>query len=249
MNRDETLAKLRDRLAPIPDGVVAVYLFGSVARGQARASSDVDIGVLYEVAPPATLEGLGFELAYDLELAIRRPVDLVVLNRAPADLIHRVLRDGVLVVERDRARRIEFEIQAPDADLVTKKLALIETYVRELRELADPTVIASDVRERRFVEHTLQIAIQAMLDVASHIVSDERVGEPENNGQLFELLAQGHWVSATQRKVFVAMVSFRNILVHGYATVDPTIVRNVVENHLDDLTDFVVAIRGRLSSP
>ena len=106
------VAKLRERLTPIPDGVVAVYLFGSVARGQARASSDVDIGVLYAVTPPATLEGLGGELAYDLELALRRPVDLVVLNRAPADLIHRVLRDGVLVVERDRARRIEFEIKA-----------------------------------------------------------------------------------------------------------------------------------------
>jgi predicted nucleotidyltransferase len=112
MNRDEILAKLRERLVPIPEGVVAVYLFGSVARGQARASSDIDIGVLYEATPPATLEGLGGDLAYDLELVLPRPVDLVVLNRAPADLIHRVLRDGVVVVERDRARRIEFEIKA-----------------------------------------------------------------------------------------------------------------------------------------
>jgi predicted nucleotidyltransferase len=111
MNTAETLAKLRERLVPIPDGVLAVYLFGSVARG-ARAPRDVDIGVLYEVTPPATLEGLGFELAYELELAIKRPLDLVVLNRAPADLIHRVLRDGVLVMERDRSRRIEFEIKA-----------------------------------------------------------------------------------------------------------------------------------------
>ncbi len=36
----------------------------------------------------------------------------MVLNRAPADLIHRVLRDGVLVIDRDRQRRIEFEIKA-----------------------------------------------------------------------------------------------------------------------------------------
>jgi uncharacterized protein YutE (UPF0331/DUF86 family) len=42
------------------------------------------------------------------------------------------------------------------------------------------------------------------------------------------------------------MVGFRNILVHGYATVDPAIVRNVVENHLGDLTDFVSAIRRGL---
>ena len=112
VDRDQALAKLRGRLTPIPDGVVAVYLFGSVARGQASAASDVDIGVLYEVTPPPTLEGLGFDLAYDLELAIRNSVDIVVLNRAPSDLVHRVLRDGIIVVERDRARRIAFEVQA-----------------------------------------------------------------------------------------------------------------------------------------
>lgn len=112
MTTDEILARLRERLGPAPEGIVAVYLFGSVARGQARRSSDVDVGVLYEVTPPATLEGLGGELAAELERAIGRPVDLVVLNRAPADLIHRVLRDGILVVERDRARRIAFEVKA-----------------------------------------------------------------------------------------------------------------------------------------
>jgi uncharacterized protein len=112
MDLEQVLAKLRERLVPVPDGVLAVYLFGSVARGQARPSSDVDVAVLYEVTPPATLAGMGLELASELELAIGRTVDLVVLNRAPADLIHRVLRDGVLVVDRDRNRRIEFEVKA-----------------------------------------------------------------------------------------------------------------------------------------
>lgn len=55
-----------------------------------------------------------------------------------------------------------------DPDLVAKKLALIETYVRELRTLAKPAAI----------EHDVQIAVQACQDVASHIVSDERLGEP-----------------------------------------------------------------------
>jgi uncharacterized protein YutE (UPF0331/DUF86 family) len=65
-----------------------------------------------------------------------------------------------------------------DADLLGKKLAQIETCLGDLRRLARPDVLDSDLRERRFIEHTLQIAIQAALDVASHIVSDERLGEP-----------------------------------------------------------------------
>jgi len=49
-----------------------------------------------------------------------------------------------------------------DAELIEKKLAFIETCVAELRRLADPSALESDVREQRFVEHTLQIAIQGL---------------------------------------------------------------------------------------
>lgn len=74
-----------------------------------------------------------------------------------------------------------------DPDLVAKKLALIETYVRELQTLARLDKIAEDVREERFIEHTLQLAVQAALDVASHIASDDRLGEPRTNYDLFVL--------------------------------------------------------------
>jgi len=55
-----------------------------------------------------------------------------------------------------------------DPELVAKKLAFIETCVAELRRLANPEIIETDIREERFVEHTLQMAIQAAQDVASH---------------------------------------------------------------------------------
>ena len=45
-----------------------------------------------------------------------------------------------------------------DADLIAKKLAFVETCVRELETLARPELVLTDLRERRFVEHTLQIA-------------------------------------------------------------------------------------------
>jgi hypothetical protein len=42
-----------------------------------------------------------------------------------------------------------------DQDLVAKKLAFIETCLRELRQQARPDRLSADVRELRFVEHTL----------------------------------------------------------------------------------------------
>ena len=133
-----------------------------------------------------------------------------------------------------------------DPELVAKRLAIIETCVRELRDLARPAAVAADIREARFVEHTLQIAIQAVLDTASHIVSDERLGEPRTNRELFDLLERAGWIEPVLAGSLRDMAGFRNILVHGYDTVDLAIVRDVVEHHLDELLQFTDTIRKRI---
>jgi uncharacterized protein len=103
---------LREFFAAHPDGIVAAYLFGSVARGTAGARSDVDVAVLFEAAPPATLEGLPLDLENQIARRVGRPAQVVVLNTAPVGLIHRVLRDGVLVFDRAPNARIRFEVRA-----------------------------------------------------------------------------------------------------------------------------------------
>jgi uncharacterized protein YutE (UPF0331/DUF86 family) len=133
-----------------------------------------------------------------------------------------------------------------DPELVAKRLAVIETCVSDLRRLARPADLARDIREERFVEHTLQIAIQSALDVASHIVSDLRLGEPRTNGELFDLLERAGVVAPPLTATLRNMVGFRNVLVHGYDTVDLAVVRDVVEHRLDDLLAFVAAVRARL---
>ena len=93
-------------------GVIAAYLFGSVARDTHGPDSDVDVAVLMERPPPPTLDGFPFDLETNIESILRRPTRIVVLNDAPADLVHRVLRDGELLLDRDPSRRIRFEVQS-----------------------------------------------------------------------------------------------------------------------------------------
>jgi predicted nucleotidyltransferase len=103
---------LRKFFAARPAGIVAAYLFGSVARGTAGARSDVDVAVLYEAAPPATIEGLPLDLEAAIHQLVARPVQVIVLNTAPVSLVHRVLRDGVLVLDQAPSARIRFEVRA-----------------------------------------------------------------------------------------------------------------------------------------
>lgn len=131
-----------------------------------------------------------------------------------------------------------------DGELVEKRLAFIETCLRDLRHLARPGELAAGIREQRFVEHTPQLAIQAAMDVASHVVSDQRPGEPATNRELFARLAQGGWIEPGLAGRISNMAGFRNVLVDGCTDVDLDIVIGILANHLGDLDEFVAAIRA-----
>ena len=135
-----------------------------------------------------------------------------------------------------------------DAELVAKKLAEVESRIRELRSLADLDRLRSDVKEERFVTHTVQLAVQAALDVASHIVADERLGEPQTNQDLFTLLERHGWLEPGLAERLRDMARFRNLLVHGYAGVDLDLVADIIRNDLGDLERFIATVRGRMST-
>ena len=97
---------LIQRLAALLDPreeILEAYLFGSHARGQAQPHSDVDVAVYVDIAR-ADDTGYGYRanLTTDLMAGLgSNDVDVVVLNRAPPLLYHRVLRDGVRLLARD----------------------------------------------------------------------------------------------------------------------------------------------------
>ena len=98
--------RLVERLAELLDPreeILEAYLFGSHARGQAQPHSDVDVAVYVDDAR-AVDTGYGYRanLTTDLMAGFGcNDVDVVVLNRAPPLLYHRVLRDGVRLLARD----------------------------------------------------------------------------------------------------------------------------------------------------
>lgn len=70
-------------------GLSELAVFGSVARGDERPDSDVD--VLFDLAPGVRLGFGPFQLQRELADVFERPVDLL-----SKDSIHRLIRDQVI---------------------------------------------------------------------------------------------------------------------------------------------------------
>ena len=133
------LKQSRDRLERYfasLDEVVLAYLFGSHARGQTWAHSDVDVAILLEGCPD---DDHCLDVRMDIiggltDLLETDDVDVLILNQAPSTLRYAVLRDGVLLFCRDHQSMIEFRVQTVNEYLDFKPI--LKRHQRAILEKA-----------------------------------------------------------------------------------------------------------------
>jgi uncharacterized protein len=96
MNREEIIAFLRDYKARYGDqyGILSLGIFGSVARGEFRENSDIDIFVTTRTPDPFAL----VHIKNDIEYKLSRHVDIVrIRERMNPFLKKRIEKEGVRV--------------------------------------------------------------------------------------------------------------------------------------------------------
>lgn len=123
-----------------------------------------------------------------------------------------------------------------DRDRVMAKITTIErclARIAEVRGERRKDLLPVDVED--IASLNLQRAIQAAVDLATHIASSEGYGTPDSTAGVFTLLQQRGVIEADLATRLRRMVGFRNIAVHEYQTVDPAILESILERHLGDL--------------
>ena len=136
-----------------------------------------------------------------------------------------------------------------DTEIVRDRINRIRRYVRELRAFSAITL--EDFRrntERQYaVLHALQMAIEACIEIGTHICAADAHGVPSSYTETFQLLENGGCLAAGLASDLRAMARFRNRIVHFYWETDPDHVYGILKEHLDDFDRYVKAIEEYLA--
>ncbi len=127
-----------------------------------------------------------------------------------------------------------------DADVVAAKLSEIADRLERIRLRcpAEAAALAQDRDALELVSFNLILVIQAALDVASHVISDEGWPAASTLADSFVRLHQHDVISAETLAGIRPAARMRNVLAHLYASVDPVKVHHAATIGLADLERF-----------
>ncbi|WP_353892445.1 DUF86 domain-containing protein [Proteinivorax hydrogeniformans] len=125
-------------------------------------------------------------------------------------------------------------------NLVLTKVAKLKEYLQFLEKvreygkdkyLGDPFIYGSS-------ERFLHLAIECVIDISNHIISDMGFRKPETNRDSILILYENAIISKELCESLSDMASFRNILVHDYVKLNRVMVYDIINSNLKDLELF-----------
>ncbi|HOV79008.1 MAG TPA: DUF86 domain-containing protein [Bacillota bacterium] len=126
-----------------------------------------------------------------------------------------------------------------DAEMLRRKIADLTTYIDELQKLQEYSLdeLRQNLTALWSIAHGLQLAIQVVLDTGNHILADRGIKAMDYT-EVIDLLGQKKIIPKEFAAKIRGMAGFRNILVHGYTTLDVERVHTTLQNNLGDFRQF-----------
>lgn len=136
-----------------------------------------------------------------------------------------------------------------DQDVIIEKVSSIQAYIKRITDnIGDNIHSLSEPNVQDIAVLNLQRAMQLTIDIALHVVSQEKLGVPKTLKESFELLSQQHIIERPLAETMKKMVGFRNIAVHDYQSIKSEILESIIQNHLKDLEEFYTIIVKKYAS-
>jgi uncharacterized protein YutE (UPF0331/DUF86 family) len=131
-------------------------------------------------------------------------------------------------------------------EVILARLAKLEEVISRLSELAsvDRDEFLSDYRNQWLAERGLEIAAQAIFDIGNHILAGHFGESAQDYEEIIRRLGARGVLSSNLAGRLRGLGGFRNVLVHGYLTVDPDQVYEGLQQGPLDFTDFQAEIQS-----
>lgn len=130
---------------------------------------------------------------------------------------------------------------------VEQRLLKLEQAIRKLKVIAgyawEEYRLDEGLKDR--AERNLQLAAQACIDVAHHIVADSGFRAPCSYADAFMVLMEEGIIPENLADTMKLIAGFRNILVHDYLEIDDQAVFSSL-NNLDYFREFAICIEKLL---
>ena len=135
-----------------------------------------------------------------------------------------------------------------DPDIIARRVLALNEALGHLAQADadDASRLAADPMRRAAAERWLQVAIEACIDVAYHVVAANEWTPPETARGAFSTLAAHGLIETDLANRLAAAAGLRNVLVHDYVSVDLERLARVVREDLDDLRRFGAAAASLL---
>jgi uncharacterized protein YutE (UPF0331/DUF86 family) len=127
-----------------------------------------------------------------------------------------------------------------DVQTVTERLEALKAYLAEMDHYAQYSLdeLTSDFVKYRAAQHSLQLAAQAVVDIAAHIVTADYNSRAQDYRQAIQSLGKEGVLSSAFAERLAPIAGFRNILVHEYLAVDPEKLYAILIHGRADLQEF-----------
>lgn len=127
-----------------------------------------------------------------------------------------------------------------DKGLLAARVAAVRDAINRIRSVlpADAAKFQADRTAREVVILNLFVALQDVLSLATHWLSDEGAAVPQGYRDVFLLLGERGVISSDLAGRLAAAAGLRNLVAHQYAIIDWQRIHEIASLHLDDLLQF-----------
>lgn len=127
-------------------------------------------------------------------------------------------------------------------NIILAKSSTINRCLSRIEEKLSSDPDLSEIDSQDVVILNLQRAIQAVLDICNHLISEKNLPLPNTNKDIILTLYNAKYFSRELCDRLTKMAGFRNISVHDYQTIDESILEAIVTKHLVDFKNFLKVV-------